>query len=186
MKEYLDSFHPIKESTYRLLSDNLQDSSFKKGEDIIVPGQIQKTLYFVKKGIQMSFFDGKNKRHVIAFTYAPGFCVIPNSFALQQPSQYFLTCLSDSEFYSISYKKLLELFNQTQELERLFRKMTEIVLSGLINRHVELHTMTIEERYKVFCQRSPQLLHQVPHKFIASYLGMNPTNFSKLFNNVRF
>jgi len=186
MKKYLDKFYEIQKSTYQLLIDNSQEIFFKKGEDILVPGQIQKKLFFVKSGVQMSFFEGKNKRHVMVFTYAPGICAIPDSFFLQQPSQHFLTCLSDSEFYFINHKKLLNLFDQSQELERLFRKMTEVVLAGLIKRHIELHSLTIVERYKAFCQRSPQLLHQVSHKYIASYLGMNPTNFSKLLNNVRF
>ena len=155
MKKYLNNFYEVQKATYQLLTDNLQEIAFKKGEDIIVPGQIQKKLFFVKSGIQMSFFDGKNKRHVMAFTYAPGICAIPDSFALQQPSQHFLTCLSDSEFYFIDHKTLIDLFDQSQELERLFRKMTEAVLSGLTHRHVELHSLTIEERYKAFCRRSP-------------------------------
>ncbi|MDQ3015104.1 MAG: Crp/Fnr family transcriptional regulator, partial [Bacteroidota bacterium] len=70
-------------------------------------------------------------------------------------------------------------------LERLFRKMTEAVLAGMINRHIELHSLTMEERYKIFCSRSPHLLHLVPHKYIASYLGMDATNFSKLYNSIR-
>lgn len=186
MQDYLNSIYQIKDTSYRLLTDNLYTKHFKKGDNIIVPGQTQRALYFVKSGIQMSFFEGKNKRHIMAFTYAPGICAIPNSFALQQPSKHFLSCLSNSELYFIRYQKLLSLFDESQELERLFRKITETVLSGLINRHIELHSFTIEERFKAFCRRSPELLQQVPHKFIASYLGINPTNFSKLFNKVRF
>jgi hypothetical protein len=64
--------------------------------------------------------------------------------------------------------------------------MTEAVLAGMINRHIELHSLSMEERYRTFCQRSAHLLHTVPHKYIASYLGIDPTNFSKLFNSVRF
>jgi CRP-like cAMP-binding protein len=78
------------------------------------------------------------------------------------------------------------LFDQSQELERLFRKMTEFVLAGMINRHIELHAQTMEERYLSFCRRSPHLLQLVPHKHIASYLGIDATNFSKLFNKVKF
>src|SRR5690625_7823386 len=85
MKKYLDKFYEIQKSTYQLLIDNSQEIFFKKGEDILVPGQIQKKLFFVKSGVQMSFFEGKNKRHVMVFTYAPGICAIPDSFFLQQP-----------------------------------------------------------------------------------------------------
>lgn len=64
--------------------------------------------------------------------------------------------------------------------------MTEAMFAGMIDLHIELRAMTIEERYKKFCRKSPHLLQLVPHKYIASYLGIDPTNFSKLFNNVTF
>jgi CRP-like cAMP-binding protein len=133
----------------------------------------------------MSYFTTDNKTHVMAFTYALCPCVIPESFAFQIPSKYFLTCLSDSDMGYITYEGLQKLFDQSQAIERLFRRMTEWSLAGMINRHIELHSMTIEERYKSFCQRSPHLLQLVPHKYIASYLGIDPTNFSKLFNTVK-
>lgn len=133
----------------------------------------------------MSYFETDDKTHVIAFTYPPNLCAIPESFQFQTPSKYYLACLTNSELESISYEELQLLFNQSQQLERLFRKMTESILAGMINRHMELHALSMEERFKTFCQRSPHLLQLVPHKYIASYLDINPTNFSKLFNAVK-
>ncbi len=183
---YLNQFYPISEADYNLLASKLKSKTFKKGEFITVPGQVQKELYFVKSGVQMSYFDAHEKTHVIAFTYAPNLCAIPESFSLQMPSNFFLTCLADSEMDFITFDDLQILFDQSQQLERLFRKMTEFVLAGMINRHTELHSLTIVERYKTFCKRSSHLLQLVPHKYIASYLGIDPTNFSKLFNSVKF
>lgn len=184
--EYFKLFYNLGTSDYDLLTQNLKAKTFKKGDFITVPGQTQRELYFVKSGVQMSYFDSENKTHVIAFTYAPNLCAIPESFSFQIPSKYFLTCLTDSEFEYITYDDLQNLFDQSQQIERLFRRMTEAVLVGMINRHIELHSMAIAERYKTFCQRSPHLLQIVPHKYIASYLGIDPTNFSKLFNSVKF
>lgn len=184
--KYLNLFHQISPADYDLLAARLKTKAFRKGEMITVPGQTQKELYFVKSGVQMSYFDAGNKTHVIAFTYAPNICAIPDSFAFQTPSGYFLTALTDSETDYITYEELQKLFDESQALERLFRKMTEFVLAGMINRHMERHSLNMEERYKAFCRRSPHLLQWVPHKYIASYLGMDPTNFSKLFNTVKF
>jgi CRP-like cAMP-binding protein len=86
----------------------------------------------------------------------------------------------------LTFGELQALFDQSPPIERLFRRMTEAVLAGIINRHLELHTLTMEERYKAFCRRSAHLLQRVPHKYIASYLGIDATNFSKLYNTVRF
>jgi CRP-like cAMP-binding protein len=184
--EYFQLFHDINTADYNLLSESLKTRSFKKGDFIITAGQTQQELYFVKSGVQMSYFNSDNKTHVIGFTYPWCPSVIPESFQFQIPSKYFLTCLSDSEMKYISYTRLQKLFDQSQQIERLFRRMTEVALAGMINRHIELHSMTIEERFKAFCQRSPHLLQLVPHKHIASYLGIDPTNFSKLFNSVKF
>lgn len=184
--EFFKLFHDLSKADYDLLTQNLKSKTFKKGEVITAPGEIQRELYFVKSGVQMSYFDADNKTHVIAFTYPPNLCAIPESFQFQTPSKYFLSCLTDSELDFISFEQLQRLFDQSQQIERLFRKMTEAVLAGMINRHIELQSMTIENRYRVFCQRSPHLLHLVPHKYIASYLGIDPSNFSKLFNTVKF
>lgn len=184
--DYFKLFHNIDKENYDLLNDKLKSRDFAKGEFITVPGQTQKELYFVKSGVQMSFFDTEFKTHVVAFTYPPNLCAIPESFSFQTPSKYFLTCLTDSKMDYITYDTLQTLFDQSPQIERLFRRMTEAVLAGMINRHIELHSMTIEERYKIFCQRSPHLFQLIPHKYIASYLGIDPTNFSKLFNSVKF
>ncbi len=158
---------------------------FEKDEPLLVPGQVQRELYFVKRGVQMAYFDSGKRTHVIAFTYSPNLCANPESFNQQRPSTYFVTCLTQSEVEAISFDALQELFNQSQAIERLFRKMTEVVLAGMINRHIELHALTMEERYRTFCKRSAHLLQLVPHKYIASYLGMDATNFSKLYNQVK-
>jgi len=184
--EYLRLFHNISDADYKLLGSKLKMKAFKRNEFITVPGQTQKEVYFVRSGVQMSYFEAESKTHVIAFTYPPNICAIPESFSFQTPSRYFLTCLKDSEFSCLTFDDLQQLFDESQSIERLFRRLTEAVLAGMINRHIELHSLTMEERYKVFCQRSSHLLHLVPHKYIASYLGIDATNFSKLYNKVRF
>jgi hypothetical protein len=52
-------------------------------------------------------------------------------------------------------------------------------------RQIETQSMSAEQRFRALLARSPHLLHLVPHKYIANYLGMDPTNFSKLLGQVR-
>lgn len=182
--EYFCSVHPISEDDFAELTALMQPRTFRKGEDIIVLGQVQQELYFVRSGAQMSYIETATGTHVIAFTYPPFPCAIPGSFSLQRPSTCTLTCLSATEMDAVSFDDLEQLFDRRPAIERLFRKITEAILTGLIDRHNELHAHTIEQRFRDFCRRSPHLLQLVPHKYIASYLGMDPTNFSKLFNSI--
>jgi CRP-like cAMP-binding protein len=183
---YLNQFHPLPEADYGQLTATLKTKHAAKGTFLVTPGQVQRELYFVRSGVQMSFFEAGHHPQVIAFTYPPGVCAIPESFSAQAPSRYALTCLSDSQLDYLTFGELQALFDRSPPIERLFRRMTEAVLAGVINRHLELHTLPMEERYKTFCRRSAHLLQMVPHKYIASYLGIDATNFSKLYNTVRF
>jgi CRP-like cAMP-binding protein len=168
-----------------LLEARLQPAFFKKGEMIVREGQTQKKLYIITEGILMSYILHGDKQHVVAFVYAPGLAAAPESFFAQQPAAGFLECLTDISGYSFSYDHLQELYDHSRDIERLFRKITEQILAGLILRYNELQTLTIEERFRSFAKRSPHLLQMVPHKHIASYLHINPTNFSKLYNSIR-
>lgn len=183
--DFLNLFHPLTNADFELLTKDLPTRKAAKGEWLVTPGQIQRELYFVQKGVQMSYYESDDKLHVIAFTYPPNLCAIPDSFLFQRESKFYLKCLSESEFLVLTYDRLQIIFNQSRNLETFFRRANEGLLAATIDRHLEFHTLTIEERYRIFCQRSAHLLQIVPHKYIASYLGIDPTNFSKLFNTIK-
>ena len=183
--KYFCRFYDFPIEAYEQLKAKMYLRSCIKGETLVQPGQIQQEIYFVTAGVQMSVYEEENKLHVMAFTYAPEVCVLPDSFALQVPSKYRLICLTESAFECMRLSDVHSLFDGSREIERLFRKMTERILAGTIDRHLELKTTTIEERFKAFCNRSGHLLQLVPHKYLASYLNIDRTNFSKLFNTVK-
>jgi CRP-like cAMP-binding protein len=184
--EFIKSIHNLSDEDYELFTKDFKTKTFKKGENIIVPGQIENQIFIIRSGVQMYFFDTEGKLNILGFVYPPNFCAIPESFFHQKPAKYYLTCLEDSELDYLTFENLQHLFDKSQQIERLFRKLSETVIVGLINRQIELRSTSIEERFKAFCQRSPHLLQLVPHKYIASYLAIDPTNFSKLYNKVRF
>ena len=72
-----------------------------------------------------------------------------------------------------------------REIETLFRKITEFFLKGVIQRQHEIMALSMEERFRIFMDRSAHLLQSIPQKDIASYLNIDPTNFSKLINKIR-
>ena len=133
----------------------------------------------------MCHFEKEAKTHVIAFTYPPNLCALPESFSQQKPSKYYYSAVTDSEIQYLTFDALQSLYKRFQNIETLFRKINEKLLVGMLNLHLEFRSMSIEERFTSFCRRSPHLLQQVPHKYIASYLGIDATNFSKLFNKVK-
>lgn len=184
IRDLLSAVHPVEESGINELIASLQTVQLKKNDYLLHEGEIQQHIYFVAKGVQMSFYENEDKLHVVAFTYAPGICAVPDSYYFQRPSRYSIRCLSDAHFHRITHDEMERLLQKYHQLETCFRKMTEFILAGMIERQIELRTTSIEDRFKLFAQRSPHLLQLVPHKYLASYLHIDPTNFSKLFNSV--
>ncbi len=158
--------------------------SLSKKTIITEPGKTERYIYFVKEGIQKSYYLNEGKEHVMFFAYAPSFSGVIESFLTQTPSKYYLETITDSKFLRLSYTKHNQLIQEHRELETLFRKITELFLLGIIERHHELIAFNVETRFKKFVKRSPHLLNMVPQKDIASYLRIDPTNFSKLINTI--
>ena len=149
------------------------------------PGEKEKYWNFVLDGIQKSYYLKGQKEHVIAFTYAPSLTGIPDSLLTQKPSEYYLETITSSRFLRIPYSTHIALMKEYRPIETLFRIATEQFLVGMLHRYYELMALTIEERYLSFARRSPHLLTMVTQKDLASYLRIDPTNFSKLINSVR-
>ncbi len=185
VKEYLNKI-------YRVDDEILQDyllkwTEFKVPKKTIITweGETERFMYFVIEGIQKSYHNNNGKEHIIAFTYAPSFSGIPESFLTQTPSRYFLESITDSKFLRISYDDHQHLMAKHRPIETLFRKATEWVLADILNRYHELMAYDIETRFKNFTSRSPHLLQMVSHKDLASYLRINATNFSKLLGKIK-
>lgn len=182
MKTFLSEIHPVKNEILEEYISHWSAYTVSKKTIMTAPGETERFMYFVLEGIQKSYYLNEDKQHIIAFAYPPSFSGIPESFFTQTPSKYFLETISDSKFLRLSFEKHQQLMQQFREIETLFRKATEYLLMGVIQRQHELMAFDIETRFKVFVKRSPHLLQMISQKDIASYLRMDSTNFSKLIN----
>ncbi|UTW62390.1 Crp/Fnr family transcriptional regulator [bacterium SCSIO 12741] len=182
---FLNYIHPLPEEVMEEFVDAWKPFEASRKQLLTREGDVENYIYFVTEGIQRSYYIKDDKEHVIAFTYAPSFSGIPESFITQTPSLYYLECITPSRFLRMPRQQLEVLLEEHRSIERLFRISTEQILIGFIHRHYELLALSIEERFKTFLQRSPHLLNQIPHKHLASYLGMAPSNFSKLLGTVQ-
>ena len=161
------------------LLDAFEYVEFGKKEIMLRPGETARYLYYVLEGAQKAYLV-KDKIHVMAFSYPPFFCAIPDSFLLQIPSLFFLESITESKMLRITYEKLQALLEKHPQLEALLRKQHEMMIVGLHTRQMELMAMSMEEKFEAFYKRSFHLFQMVSHKDIASYLNIDPTNLSKL------
>jgi len=185
LKKYITKIHKIPEELLAEFLAHWHFKSFEKKEIITLSEKIEKYLYFTTKGIQKAYYVKDGKEYNVAFTYPYAFTCIPESFLTQKPSKYTFQCLTESEFLRISHNDFFKFVEIHHEFETLLRKTLISTLNGLVNRYHRLLSLTIEERFLDLMKNSPQLINQIPHKEIANYLKIDPTNFSKLLNTVK-
>ncbi|MCB9035767.1 MAG: Crp/Fnr family transcriptional regulator [Lewinellaceae bacterium] len=184
MTAFLNAIHPLDTETAEEYSACWHPVSGVKKEILTWEGETEKYIYFVEEGFQRSYYIKDAREYVMAFTYPPSFSGIVESFLTQTPSRYFLECITDSRLLRIAHTDHQKMMNKHRSLETLFRKAAEAVLTGVAERQYELLALSMEERFRAFTQRSAHLLNKVPHKHIASYLRIDPSNFSKLLSKI--
>ena len=158
---------------------------FRRKQPITREGQVEHYLYFVVEGVQRTYHIKGNKEHTISFSYPPSFSGIFESFISQLPSRYTLDTLSDSHLLRLPKARLEELCDQSHGIERFVRRAEEKALVGLAQRLLEQMSFSAEEKFLALLNRSPHLLHLIPHKYLATYLGIDPTNFSKFLGRIK-
>lgn len=149
-------------------------------------GETERNLYFITEGIQrVYYYDEQDREATIVFTYAPSFGGVADSFLTQTPSRFFVETLTPNTFLKTSFRQLDELMKAHHPIEHLIRISTNYAFAGVLERMIEVQCFTAEEKFRSLMKRSPHILNLVPHKYIANYLGMDATNFSKLLGKVR-
>ena len=185
MKEFLSKIHGVEDEILTEYISHWTEYTVPKQTIMTYKGDVERYMYFVLEGIQKSYHLHNDKAHVIAFTYPPSFSGIPESFLNQSASRYFLTTITDSCFLRLSFEQHQALMQKHRSIETLFRKAAEMLLIDTLNRYYELMALDIESRFRNFTSRSPHLLQMVSQKDLASYLRIDPTNFSKLMGTIK-
>jgi len=181
----INAIQPLHEATWEAFAASWQPVKYKRKAVITVAGEIEKYLYFVVSGIQRGYYTHKEKEATVFFSYPHSFSGIADSFLLQSPSRQFLETITASELLRMPYQSFQSLVDEYPDMQKFAYKSTVLAWSGTLERELELMVFTAEEKFTTLLKRSPHILNLVPHKYLASYLGIDPTTFSKLLATVR-
>ena len=103
-----------------------------------------------------------------------------SSLVTQLPNTINQQALTDCDLLIGNYRKLIDLLDKHQDLERLLRKIAEHYFVDKEKREVEIVLLEANKRYAIFQREYPQLEQLIPQYHIASYLGITPTQLSRI------
>lgn len=181
-------FHtlPLPDDAWEAFSACWHPVSYRRKTVLTSAGDTEQYVYFVLDGVQRAFYQGSDaKETTLVFSYTGSFSGVVDSFLLQQPSRYYLETLTTSHLLRLSFPDFTRLMDSYPTIERWVRLATAQTLAGVLERQIELASFSAEEKFRILLTRSPHVLQLIPHKYLASYLGLDPTTFSKLLKSVR-
>lgn len=88
--------------------------------------------------------------------------------------------MTETILWQISNKDLQEVYKRTKNGNIIGRKMAENMYLIKSKRELSLLSKTAEERYLNLFSDRPELLKQIPLKYIASYIGVTPQALSRI------
>ncbi|MEO8516254.1 MAG: Crp/Fnr family transcriptional regulator [Flavobacterium sp.] len=158
-----------------------QIEHYKTKAILLKEGEICTHSFFVTKGILRNYtMDENGVEHVVSFA-CPGWWIADMySYLSQRPGHSYIEVNEDVEVILLSKENQEKLFAEVPKMERFFRILIENSLVANQQRMIDNMTFTAEARYDKFSKKYADLIHCLPQKQIASYIGVTPEFFSKM------
>lgn len=171
---------PIDAHLWEQIERVFTPKTFRKGEIIVSQGQVCRALYFINSGAVRIYTLHEGKEAIRQFFFEYSFFNELASFLTQEPSDYYVDALEDTDALCITKTDLDHLYETSTTLLRLGKMMAE---SGLIfnsRRNTSLIRDDGETRYLKLLQERPKIMQRVPQYMVASYLGLTPEALSRI------
>ena len=182
----VEAIHPLSPAEWSSFAALWQPFHAGRKQVLTAAGAQEPYLYFVLEGVQrVYYFDEEHREATLVFTYPPSFGGVLDAMMLHQPSRYVYETLTASSFLRAPYREVEALMRSAPGIATLICLGLANAVSGLLERLAEVQCYASEEKFRKLMQRSPHMLNLVPHKYLANYLGIDPTNFSKFINRIK-
>ncbi|MBX2829274.1 MAG: Crp/Fnr family transcriptional regulator [Flavobacteriaceae bacterium] len=153
----------------------------KKGTLLVEEGKTSKQSYFLKSGIARCFlYDHNGNEITTRFYTAPATLNDFQSFFKQEPSKEYYETLTHCETLTIDLEAVQYCFHNIPEFREWGRMMLTMNYVALHERMISFHKFDAKERYLELLKQKPQIIKEVPLKYVASYLGVTKYSLSRI------
>ncbi|MBK8806599.1 MAG: Crp/Fnr family transcriptional regulator [Bacteroidales bacterium] len=164
---------------WQVIEKNLYPQDLFKGAYFSTEGCYSKTLGFLTSGVVRIFYRKESgeeytkhflsKHEFLAASIKPG-----------EKSITYSQALTNCNLLCIDYDFFMNLSKQYSEINNFISTKTFEYLEQKQNREIRLLSEDATGNYLDFLNRFPGLIDLIPHYYIAGYLGVSPTQLSRL------
>jgi CRP-like cAMP-binding protein len=176
INQYVDFTSAEFEAAFRFI----EIRTLRRNEVLINEGDIASIIAFTNKGYLRVFYNHDGEEITRDITPLNTFATALPSFVTQTPSWEIISAITDCELFIIHKNDLDYLYDNYPKWERLGRRIIEDMFVEAQFRLYQFITQTAEVRYKQLMKRHPEMIRDVPLKYIADFLGIKLQSLSRL------
>ena len=109
-----------------------------------------------------------------------GFHTSYASLIHQQPSQFYIEAVEDSEVYIWKDEYINQQLKKDVNWALVAKQLADFFIIRKEDREVSLLKDSAEKRYRDFCEEYKDAVFRIPQSDIASYLGIAPESLSRI------
>lgn len=154
---------------------------YDKGEAFIMAGNVGRYIGYVESGaLKYVCYSSDGVPHVVGLEFAGHFvCDFPGSL-YRQKSRCSIIATVPCEIYCIPSAEVADLMQADERVRQIIEATTREVFYTLYDRHVDLYSKSLQQRYDELLSCDPNLFQLFSLKDIASLLNITPTHLSRL------
>lgn len=179
IKTYAD-LSPQAEAAWAAL---LRENTYQKGDNFITEGQTPKKVAFIVNGLLYQYYTAENGDMVVKYFFPENRIAGSITATLtQSPSNFTIKALEDTavlEYNFMEFKKLAAIYPQIAAF--YIRYMEQHWIIEKEPYEVSLRYESAKTNYDNFLRKYPGLVKRLQKQHIAAYLGITPTQLSRIF-----
>jgi CRP-like cAMP-binding protein len=161
----------------------LHEKKYSKGDNFIDEGQIPKKVAFVVKGLFSQYYTADTGDIIIKYFF-PEHRIAGSIAAMLagNKSNFTITAIEDSTVLEYNFNEFKKLVQEYPDIAAFYiRYMEQHWIIDKEPYEISLRHNSAKIRYEEFLQNYPQLVKRLKKHHIASYLGITPTQLSRIF-----
>ncbi len=179
----MSSYQPLSTEARLAWSGILRKKTYKKGENFVSEGQLTHKAAFVLEGLFSQYYTADNGDVVIKYFF-PELRLAASVTAIlsRTPSIFTISAIENTvalEYDFFEFKKLAQ-----QHSDIAFFYINYLERHWIMEKEpleISLRHDSAKTRYDEFLAKYPQLVKRLKKHHIAAYLGITPTQLSRIF-----
>ncbi len=177
------TYHDLSEEAELAWTKLLRPKIYKKTENFINEGQQPRKVAFVIQGLFSQYYTAVNGDLIIKYFFPEGRLAASVSAMLSHtPSLFTITAIEDTTVWEYDFFEFKNLFAAHRDIAAFY--INYIELHWIIEKEpleISFREDTAKTRYDDFLRKYPNLVKRLKKHHIASFLGITPTQLSRIF-----